>query len=117
MTLEGCVVRVSDIIAYVGKDRQDAIRAGLLPEDAFDDGLGGAYNAWALKAFVADVVGQRRQGPIEMSPAGFAELRRAKRENYQKIYGSTEVDGDFGREVAELFDALYDHELAAPARR
>ena len=48
-----------------------------------------------------------------MSPAGFAELRRAKRENYQKIYGSTEVDGDFGREVAELFDALYDHELAA----
>ena len=55
-TLEGCVVRVSDIIAYVGKDRQDAVRAGLLPEDAFDDGLGGAYNAWALKAFVADVV-------------------------------------------------------------
>ena len=48
-----------------------------------------------------------------MSPAGFAELRRAKRENYQKIYGSTEVDGDFGRKVAELFDALYDHELAA----
>ena len=29
MTLEGCVMRVSDIIAYVGKDRQDAIRAGL----------------------------------------------------------------------------------------
>ena len=29
MTLEGCVVRVSDIIAYVGKDRQDAICAGL----------------------------------------------------------------------------------------
>ena len=28
-TLEGCVVRVSDIIAYVGKDRQDAIMVGL----------------------------------------------------------------------------------------
>lgn len=114
MTLEGCVVRVSDIIAYVGKDRQDAVRAGLLPEDAFDDGLGGAYNAWALKAFVADVVeSSAGKDHIEMSPAGFAELRRAKRENYQKIYGSTEVDGDFGREVADLFDALYDHELAA----
>ena len=114
MTLEGCVVRVSDIVAYVGKDRQDAIRAGLLPENAFDDGLGGAYNAWALKAFVADVVeSSAGKDHIEMSPAGFAELRRAKRENYQKIYGSTEVDGDFGREVAELFDALYDHELAA----
>ena len=39
-TLEGCVVRISDIIAYVGRDRQDAIEAGLLDEDAFDDGLG-----------------------------------------------------------------------------
>lgn len=114
MTLEGCVVRVSDIIAYVGKDRQDAIRAGLLPEDAFDDGLGGAYNAWALQAFVADVVGASiGKDHIEMSPAGFAELRRAKRENYEKIYGAAEVDGDFGHEAAALFDALYDHELSA----
>ena len=29
MTLEGCVVRISDMIAYVGKDRQDAVRAHL----------------------------------------------------------------------------------------
>ena len=114
MTLEGCVVRVSDIIAYVGKDRQDAIRTGMLAEDAFDDGLGGAYNAWALQAFVADVVeASAGKDHIEMSEAGFAELRRAKRENYEKIYGAAEVDGDFGHEVAGLFDALYDHELAA----
>ena len=32
MTLEGCVLRISDIIAYVGKDRQDAIRAGAATE-------------------------------------------------------------------------------------
>ena len=81
MTLEGCVVRLSDIIAYVGKDRQDAIHAGLLGEDSFDDGLGGAYNAWALSAFVTDVVqhsfGRDR---ICMGERAFAELRRAKRE-------------------------------------
>lgn len=116
MTLEGCVVRVSDIIAYVGKDRQDAIRAGLCSEDTFDDGLGGAYNAWALSSFVADVVehsvGRDR---IEMSPEGFAEMRRAKRENYEKIYGAGEVNGDFSAEVRELFSALYEHELAALA--
>ena len=114
MTLEGCVVRVSDIIAYVGKDRQDAIRAGLCTEDTFDDGLGGGYNAWALSAFVADVVehsvGRDR---IEMSEEGFAEMRRAKRENYEKIYGAGEVNGDFSAAVAELFGRLYEHELAA----
>ena len=114
MTLEGCVVRVSDIIAYVGKDRQDAICAGLCTEDTFDDGLGGAYNAWALSAFVADIVehsvGRDR---IEMSEEAFAEMRRAKRENYEKIYGAGEVNGDFSREVSELFGELYEHELAA----
>ena len=114
MTLEGCVVRISDIIAYVGKDRQDAVRAGLLTEDAFDDGMGGAYNSWALGAFVADVVENSiGKDHIEMSPEGFAELRRAKRENYQKIYGTAEVNGDFSADVAELFYTLYMHELDA----
>ncbi|WP_321973210.1 deoxyguanosinetriphosphate triphosphohydrolase family protein [Paratractidigestivibacter sp.] len=114
MTLEGCVVRISDIIAYVGKDRQDAVRAGLLSEDAFDDGLGGGYNAWALSAFVADVVENSVGKPcIAMSEEGFAELKRAKRENYEKIYGAGEVSSGLGRETAQLFCALYDHELEA----
>ena len=114
MTLEGCVVRVSDIIAYVGKDRQDAICAGLADEGTFDDGLGGGYNAWALSAFVADVVENSvGEETIAMSEEGFAEMRRAKRENYEKIYGAAEVNGDFSAEIAELFSALYDHELEA----
>ncbi len=37
MTLEG--VMHLDIIAYVGKDRQDALRAGAATEETFDDGL------------------------------------------------------------------------------
>lgn len=114
MTLEGCVMRISDIIAYVGKDRQDAIRAGLADEKSFEDGLGGAYNAWALSAFVTDVVEQSLGKPyIAMSEEGFAELARAKRENYEKIYGSAEVNGDFAGPVRELFSKLYDHELEA----
>ena len=116
MTLEGCVVRVSDIIAYVGKDRQDAICAGLCDERTFDDGLGGGYNAWALAAFVADVVENSvGEDHIAMSEEGFAEMRRAKRENYEKIYGAGEVNGDFSAEIAELFSGLYEHELAALA--
>ena len=114
MTLEGCVVRVSDIIAYVGKDRQDAIRAGLVDESAFDDGLGGAYNAWALSAFVADVVENSvGRTNVAMSEEGFAELRRAKRENYEKIYRSSEVNSDFAGPVQELFSVVYEHELDA----
>ena len=112
MTLEGCVMRVSDIIAYVGKDRQDAIRAGLCGQDEFDDGLGGAYNAWALKAFVVDIIEHSvGKDHLEMSEEGFAEMRRAKRENYEKIYGASEVNGEFSHEVAGLFEQLFQHEL------
>ena len=98
----------------MGKDRQDAITAGLADEGTFDDGLGGGYNAWALAAFVADVVENSvGEGHIALSEEGFAEMRRAKRENYEKIYGAGEVNGDFSHEIAELFSALYDHELEA----
>ncbi|MCL5036555.1 MAG: HD domain-containing protein [Chloroflexi bacterium] len=34
MTLEGCVVRFSDVIAYIGQDIEDAIHMGLLERDA-----------------------------------------------------------------------------------
>lgn len=109
MTLEGCVVRVSDIIAYVGKDRQDAIAAGIVNEDTFDDGLGGAYNSWALGTFITDVVehsfGKDR---IEMSEAAFAEMRRAKRENYEKIYNASEMTGELALQTSDLFRKVYE---------
>ncbi|MBQ9058805.1 MAG: HD domain-containing protein [Atopobiaceae bacterium] len=112
MTLEGCVVRLSDIVAYVGKDRQDALCAGLVCEDDFDDGLGGAYNAWALSAFSTDII-QNSMGKdhIQMSAAAFEELRRAKRENYEKIYLRSEVDGDRSEQVRVLFRRLYERLL------
>ena len=108
-TLEGCVARLSDMIAYVGKDRQDAIRAGLCEESSFDDGMGGAYNAWALRCFTADVVEHSVGRPyIAMSKEGFEELRRAKRENYRKIYGAPEVGAAFDAGMSELFHRLYE---------
>lgn len=110
MTLEGCVVRISDIIAYVGRDRQDAIEAGLLSEDAFDDGLGGGYNTWILTHASIDIVehsyGKDR---IEMSEGLFNEIARAKRENYKKIYSSGGVEEEHGDMMAQAFRRMYEH--------
>ena len=109
MTLEGCVVRIADILAYVGRDRQDAIAAGLLDADAFDDGLGGAYNSWILTHASVDIVehsyGKDR---IEMSEDLFEEIRRAKRENYVKIYGQGGIEGESERALREAFGRLYE---------
>ena len=109
MTLEGCVVRICDILAYVGRDRQDAIAAGLLDANAFDDGLGGAYNSWILTHASADIVEHSYgRDKIEMSEDLFQEIRRAKRENYEKIYSAGGIEGDSERELASAFRLLYD---------
>ena len=109
MTLEGCVVRISDILAYVGRDRQDAIAAGLLSPDAFDDGRGGAYNSWILTHASIDIVEHSYGKPrIEMSEDLFEEIRRAKRENYEKIYSKGGIEGDPEAELREAFEKLYD---------
>jgi len=107
-TLEGCVVRLCDIVAYVGKDRQDAIMTGICSPQEFDDGLGGLYNSWALTAFSTDIVehsfGQDR---IQMSEEAFGELVRAKRENYEKIYARSESNSKQADVVRELFGLMY----------
>ena len=112
MCQEGCVVRIADIIAYVGKDRQDAIAAGLLDESAFDDGLGGGYNSWALAAFTVDVIENSiGKKTIGMSKEAFDELRRAKKENGEKIYFSQDVNDTTSQAIGNLFHKLYEHEL------
>ena len=113
MTLEGCVVRISDIIAYVGRDRQDAIAAGLLSGDDFDDGLGGLYNSWILSHASVDIIehsyGKDR---IEMSPELFSEISRAKAENYEKIYRTSGIEGERAEVLAHAFELMYDRCLA-----
>lgn len=112
MTLEACVVRISDIIAYVGRDRQDAIEAGLMDEDAFSDGLGGAYNSWILTRASIDIVehsyGKDR---IEMSEGLFEEIRRSKRENYAKIYHSAGIEEEHKDMMARAFSLMYERFL------
>ena len=112
MTLEGCVVRISDIIAYVGRDRQDAIEAGLLTEDAFEDGMGGRYNSWILSHASVDII-EHSYGKdhIEMSDEMFAEIRRAKAENYAKIYKSGGVEGERADVLRQAFNLMYEHFL------
>lgn len=56
-TLEGCVVRVCDMIAYIGKDRQDAFKARLISsDDIFDKGSLGNRNAEIINNMVVNII-------------------------------------------------------------
>ncbi len=108
-TLEGCVVRVSDMIAYVGKDRQDALDMGAVPSlDAFDSRVIGRDNARIINNLTVDIVNNSyRKERICMSEEVFADLKLAKRQNYELIYLKEGMTADAGNVVEEMFEEMY----------
>lgn len=58
-TLEGCVVRMSDAISYVGQDFEDAIRMGILKKSELPEGIKrklGESNAAIINSLVTDII-------------------------------------------------------------
>ena len=88
-TLEGCVVRISDIIAYLGKDRQDAERAKLVKESDFDDNKIGGFNAQIINNLMVNIIeNSYGEDYIKMDAEHFAALQKAKSDNYELVYKS-----------------------------
>ncbi len=91
-TLEGCVVRISDIIAYLGKDRQDAEKAHIISNEEFEDGKIGTYNAEIINNLMVNIIENSYGKPyIKMDEDHFKALQKAKAENYELIYKSDSV--------------------------
>ena len=108
-TLEGCVVRVSDMIAYIGKDRQDAVAMGVLDSyDVFESEVMGVTNAAIINNLTVDIVNNSYgRGEIAMSEEVFADLKRAKRQNYEVIYLKEGMVDDTENLVEEMFEEMY----------
>lgn len=86
-TLEGCVVRLSDIIAYLGKDRQDAARVKQVDENSFSNTVIGSFNAEIINNLVVNIIENSYGKPyIRLDTEHFQALQTAKKENYSKIY-------------------------------
>lgn len=86
-SLEACVVRVSDIIAYLGKDRQDAERAHIDLNNVFEDDAIGTNNAEIINNLVVNIVENSFDKPyIKMDQTHFNALKKAKADNYELIY-------------------------------
>ncbi len=113
-TLEGCVVRVSDMIAYIGKDRADALQMGVLDDiDVFESSILGKDNGRIINNMTVDIVNNSYgKGFISMSPELFDDLKRAKRQNYQLIYEREGMLEDASNVVEHMFERLYDRMLS-----
>ena len=110
MTLEACVVRISDTIAYIGQDIEDAIRLGMverkqLPEEC--SRILGNNNGKIIETLVKDVVeNSYNKNYICMSKKVSDSLHKLKRFNYEHIYNSKKLKVSHNR-IEKGFDILF----------
>ena len=112
-TLEGAVVRISDIIAYLGKDRQDAARYGMVEESTFYNEDIGSINAEIINNLVVNIIENSYGKPyIKLDKRHFKALQESKRENYHLIYESAatraKLDITAKPMMAEIYGQLLD---------
>lgn len=92
-TLEGCLVRICDVIAYLGKDRQDADRLGVHPLNDYTDYGAGVLNHKIIRAAGEDIIfNSYGKNAIVLSNDIYTALVKGMRENYAFIY-KTESTG------------------------
>ena len=112
-TLEGAVVRLSDIIAYLGKDRQDAARAKMAEESVFHDEDIGSINAEIINNLVVNVIENSYGKPyIKLDAKHFKALRKSRLDNYKMIYNYAvafaSLDTTVKPMMAEIYGQLLD---------
>lgn len=106
MTLEGCVVRISDVIGYIGRDIEDAIRVGVikkqeLPEEIIE--VLGNNNSDIINTMVLDIIENSYGKPyIKMSSKIYIALDKLKKFNYEHIYSKANT-----KEQLDLYEKQF----------
>ena len=112
-TLEGCVVRISDIIAYLGKDRQDAERAGIIEgNEYFDNGIIGRNNAEIINNLSVNII-ENSYGKdyIKLDEKYFKALSEAKKQNFDVIYRDKKVKQTLDNVIRPMMGEIYERLL------
>ena len=111
MTLEGCVVRISDIIAYIGRDIEDAILIGAIQRSDlpyYITRVLGNTNSKIVDTLVKDIIiNSYGKQHIELSKEVFEALMELKHWNYQHIYESKAATQNHNI-LENLFNNIFD---------
>lgn len=86
-TLEAAVVRISDRIAYVNHDLDDALRSGIIDSIPAEFESIGASNAKRIGAMILDVITNSLDRPsVVLSPSMMGTMNRLKEWLYENVY-------------------------------
>jgi dGTPase len=110
-TLEGCLVRLVDRIAYLGRDLEDAIKAGIVRKTDVPQSIVknlGIENGRIIGCFVNDTIANSMdKDAIAMSEEVFEQMRQLKEFNYERIYQNHEVERK-SRKAGMIIERLYE---------
>ena len=107
------MVRISDIIAYLGKDRQDAERAGIIEgNEDFENGKIGKHNAEFINNLSVNII-ENSYGKdyIKLDEEYFTALSEAKKQNYDLIYKDKKVKQALENIIRPMMGEIYERLL------
>lgn len=111
MTLEGCVVRISDLIAYLGRDIDDAVRLKLLKRDDIPrdikEILGGTTKEIVNSCITDIITNSYNKNYIELSKKVYEAIEHLKKFNYENIYYKSASKEDRAK-LKEMFTTLFE---------
>jgi len=114
MTTEGCVVRMADTIAYIGRDLEDAIRLGLLKRRDIPRHIArilGTTNGTIVYRLVTDIIENSTESQfIAFSPQISEALKSLKVFNLEHIYLNPKIKVH-SKEIKKLFSILFETKL------
>jgi dGTPase len=114
MTPEGCVVRMADTIAYIGRDIEDAIRLGLIRRSDLPSSsvrVLGDTNGTIVFNLVTDILRESHgQDHVAFSQEVSQALKRLKQFNLDRIYLNPRVKPHTAA-IRDLFQYLFEHSL------
>lgn len=110
MTLEGCVVRISDIVGYIGRDIEDAIMLGILKKEELPKEITsvlGNNNREIINTIVTDIINNSLNKPyLLLSDDVYKALKALKNFNYKHIYDKANTKEQI-KKYEEMFNFLF----------
>lgn len=110
MTLEGCVVRMADTVAYIGRDLEDAIRLQVInrsdiPKEVVT--VLGDTNGTIVYNLVTDIIKQSHgKAYIAFSDEVSQALKHLKDFNLERIYLNPRIK-QYSKSIRRLFELLF----------
>ncbi len=110
MTLEGCVVRISDVIAYIGRDIEDAITIKLIKRKDIPKQITkilGNTNDQIIHRLVLDLIHNSYDKPFLLfSQDVFTALEQLKKFNLKNIYNNAKIKTQ-NQKIKNMFEQLF----------